>query len=180
MEIGRAVCRSGGKAVGVGSGLATIEYLVSLIDGVNIIASDNFLDSFETERKSFLPVVKREAADMVLSNPTANCLLLVWPPLENPMAVEALHAFQQKRNGLSRVVYWGEGGGGCHANDKFHEALEKNWTLEKKVPCVQRWCIKDLVWIYRSPDSPILDRKRKTAWLTDIQTTKIQSLLDKE
>ena len=114
---------------------------------------------------------------MVLSNPTANCLLLVWPPLENPMAVEALHAFQQKRNGLSRVVYWGEGGGGCHANDKFHEALEKNWTLEKKVPCVQRWCIKDLVWIYRSPDSPILDRKRKTAWLTDIQTANIQSLL---
>ena len=110
-------------------------------------------------------------------NPHASCLALVWPPGAKPMAAEALDAFEQRRNGLSRVVYWGEGGGGCHADDDFHKALEDNWTLEKRVSCDQRWCLSDILWFYRTPDNPILDRKRKTDWLTDIQVANIQGLL---
>ena len=56
-------------------------------------------------------------------------------------------------------------------------ALEDNWTLEKRVSCDQRWCLRDILWFYRTPDNPILDRKRKTDWLTDIQIANIQGLL---
>ena len=110
---------------------------MSLTDGVHITKSDNFLDPFEAKRTSFLPVQRCEAKEAVLSNPHANCLVLVWPPGAKPMAAEALDAFEQRRNGLSRVVYWGEGGGGCHADDDFHKALEDNWTLRRESPVIK-------------------------------------------
>jgi len=45
-------------------------------------------------------------------------LLLVWPPLSDPMATNALKAFSG-----SQVVYVGENGEGCTADGEFHDLL---------------------------------------------------------
>ena len=58
----------------------------------------------------------------VLAGRDEPVLLLGWPPM-SPMAVNALAAFRGER-----VVYVGEGPGGCTANRAFFAALAGGWT----------------------------------------------------
>ena len=56
-------------------------------------------------------------------------LLLVWPPYEDPMAFDAVTAYTEA--GGQRVIYIGEGSGGCTANDDFFTLMDKE--------CYIRW-----------------------------------------
>lgn len=60
-------------------------------------------------------------------------LLLVWPPYVEPMAHECLIHY-----GGNRVIYVGEGSGGCTADDQFHEKLEEWWEQVDRVS-VPQW-----------------------------------------
>ena len=84
-------------------------------------------NTFATLRCIFVHCIDRAYYDVTdldaktaLSNTTANCLILIWPPYNDPMAHEALIIFQKKANSTSRIIYWGEEMGGCTTNDAFY------------------------------------------------------------
>lgn len=77
-------------------------------------------------------------------------LLIVWPSLDDDWAVEALRAFEG-----DRVVYVGEGYGGCTANAAFHDELEKRWKQIAEVDLPTWSGIRDYLVVYeRDLDSP--------------------------
>lgn len=55
-------------------------------------------------------------------------LLLVWPPLDDPMAADVLEAYTG-----DVFLYVGEGRGGCTADERFHELLFAEWELDRTV-----------------------------------------------
>jgi hypothetical protein len=105
-----AISLSGGTAVSIGAGLGAIEYLLSLTPLVTqFSATDNFSSygTSDLKDRAYYDVTNLGATTAV-SNTTANCLILIWPPYNDPMAHEALIIFQKKANPTSRVIYWGE------------------------------------------------------------------------
>jgi hypothetical protein len=71
-------------------------------------------------------------------------LLLIWPPLDEPMAFEALQSYRG-----DQVVYIGGGQGGVSADDAFHQLLEDEWVVmfeDAKPNWEER---TDLVTVYR-------------------------------
>jgi len=59
-------------------------------------------------------------------------LLLVWPPLDEPMAEAALEAFTGKR-----LIYVGEWRGRT-GSARFHDQLERRYRLERSIE-IPRW-----------------------------------------
>ena len=82
-----------------------------------------------TSLRHFVDVIKGDAATFDV--PSELTLLLCWPPYANGMAAQAL-----SRYGGSRVVYVGEGDGGCTGDDGFHAALAEQWerTASYEIP----------------------------------------------
>ncbi|HET9566323.1 MAG TPA: hypothetical protein VFP27_17915, partial [Mycobacterium sp.] len=70
-------------------------------------------------------------------------LLLCWPPYQDPMAVDALDAFRGHR-----VVYIGEGDGGCTGDNTFHRRLRRGWTEVEVIDLPQWEGIHDRVRCY--------------------------------
>lgn len=73
-------------------------------------------------------------------------LFLCWPPYDTPMAIDALVAY--KLAGGRRLVYIGEGGGGCTGNAAFHDELEENWNEVDAIALPQWFGIHDWLWVY--------------------------------
>ncbi|PZM77136.1 MAG: hypothetical protein DKT66_28265 [Candidatus Melainabacteria bacterium] len=70
-------------------------------------------------------------------------LFLCWPPLNDEMAYRALRAYTG-----DSLIYIGEPFPGCTADENFHDRLEKNWVLVKKID-LKRWhLIKDSAFFY--------------------------------
>lgn len=70
-------------------------------------------------------------------------LLLSWPPYDEPMGADTLRAYRG-----SRVVYIGEGEGGCTGDDKFHDLLTDGWTQVAEHEPVQWSGLHDRVFVY--------------------------------
>lgn len=60
-------------------------------------------------------------------------LMLCWPLYDHPMAYEALKAFRG-----NKLIYIGEGYGGCTGDEKFCNLLERKWTMTQRVE-IPRW-----------------------------------------
>ncbi|GIJ47240.1 hypothetical protein Val02_41260 [Virgisporangium aliadipatigenens] len=86
-----------------------------------------------------------------LQNGPEAVLLLCWPPgWENPMASEALAAFEE--SGGKRIIYIGEPRGGKTANNQFFDAIEAQWSLESEDPQFVSWwnlADKAQAWVHR-------------------------------
>lgn len=63
---------------------------------------------------------------------TAECLLLVWPPYDDPVAAHCLKYFKGQA-----VAYVGEWDG-CTADEEFHLQLESEWE-ERELIGIPRW-----------------------------------------
>lgn len=79
----------------------------------------------------------------ITSVSTEECLLLCWPPYDEPMATTVTRAFDGPR-----LAYVGEGWGGCTGDDEFHELLEENWRLEERIELPSYEGIHDDCYIY--------------------------------
>lgn len=71
-------------------------------------------------------------------------LFLCWPPYNESLAYDCLHAYKGKH-----IIYVGEHDGGCTANDKFHKILEDKWETIEIIDIPQWWGIHDRVYICR-------------------------------
>jgi hypothetical protein len=70
-------------------------------------------------------------------------LMLCWPPYKKPFAYNALRSYDG-----GRVVYIGEGKGGCTGDDKFHDYLDKHYALVETVDIDQWPDMSDRVYLY--------------------------------
>lgn len=93
-------------------------------------------------RRSFAPVLRGRARKAKQFSDHA--LMLCWPPLNDPMAANALALYRG-----STVIYIGEDAGGCCATDAFFEALEVGWRQVADCPLPQWDGIHDTLSIWR-------------------------------
>jgi len=84
--------------------------------GADVIATDPW-----APEDTFYPVEKLLDTEAVRKHGSGRTLLMVWPPYDMSVAFDALRAFEEV--GGRRLVYVGEGSGGCTADDAFHEAV---------------------------------------------------------
>lgn len=86
--------------------------------------------------------VLQGTAEVAAQHPD-RALMLCWPPYDTDMAVEALAAYQG-----DRLIYIGEGFGGCTANDAFFQRLDNEWHEEEWFSIPQYECINDYLALY--------------------------------
>lgn len=92
---------------------------------------------------SFTDVEDIESLNSIKKYPNANVLMMIWPPYDDTMAYQSLKSF----NG-NKLIYVGEGSGGCTGCDKFHGLLNKKWKLVKNIN-IPRWVgIHDYIMLY--------------------------------
>lgn len=63
-----------------------------------------------------------EAPSTVAGDYPDRALMMVWPPYNTAMALDALRAYRG-----NMLVYVGEDHGGCTGDDEFHELIEAEW-----------------------------------------------------
>lgn len=135
-EVVNLLARESVLEVGAGKG-----YWASRVAkaGGDILATDEY-----PVEGSFFDVQKMTATEAIHSLGKERTLLLVWPPYNESMALDALNAYREI--GGKRLVYVGEGVGGCTGDDSFFEAVSAEYeSLE-----IPRWCgINDQVRIYK-------------------------------
>lgn len=89
-----------------------------------------------------LPLTAEEAIDRF----PGRTLLTVWPSLNGEWIADALLAFQAA--GGRKLVYVGEGEGGCTACDRFFRLLEEGWVSVADL-WINQWCgIHDTGTVY--------------------------------
>lgn len=100
--------------------------------GQRIIPSDSFASHGTKRSKSFVPEMFELDAIQAIQVHQTNVLLLSWPGYEDPMGVDALKAFTG-----NKLIYIGEGPGGCTGNDEFFDLLDLHWIRVNRVdiPC---------------------------------------------
>lgn len=113
--------------------------------GVDVAAYDRYAsrDDHYREAVRYHPVATAPAE--VAGEHPDRALLLCWPPYNTSMAAEALRAYEG-----DTVVYVGEPGSGCTADEEFHETLDKEWRQVGSAPRhVTWWGIHDYVTVWR-------------------------------
>lgn len=121
----------------IGSGYGLWAKLMKEI-GINVIATDVLSD---LEQKEYRPLDKffTEVEDMPHSQAinkygSANVLMLSWPPYLCSMATQSIKDFKGHK-----LIFIGEGRGGCTADDGFFQELENNWQKVERVDEMRRW-----------------------------------------
>jgi hypothetical protein len=70
-------------------------------------------------------------------------LFLCWPAYNEPMASECLRCFEG-----DKLIYVGEGPGGCTGDDEFHETLENSWEEILNIDIPTWWGIRDYLSVW--------------------------------
>lgn len=90
----------------------------------------------------FTDVLRGDGAE-VAAQYADRTLLLAWPPYDTSDGLDILTAFRGER-----VIYIGEGDGGCTGNDAMHSTLAHRWIeVAHRVP-VQWFGMHDVVTVY--------------------------------
>jgi hypothetical protein len=112
--------------------------------GIDIIATD--LEPTEQNEfkfvKFWVPVEQIDAVSAVKKYPNRS-LLMVWPSYAKQWPVDALRAYEGKR-----VIYVGEGEGGCTATDEFHHYLDQHFECVHSAALYQFTGLHDRLEVY--------------------------------
>lgn len=117
--------------------------------GVTVLASDeNPPDGTEANTwhryDAHVPVGRSDAADAVSLAPVGATLLLSWPPYDGDPGYRALKAYRG-----DRVIYIGEGEGGCCGDDNMFQFLRDEWDEVAEHRPVQFYGLHDFVTVYQ-------------------------------
>lgn len=130
------------KILEVGSGQGLWAKLLNLRN-LNVTATDNFSSHCNFEQM-FSHVENLSADQAVAKYNDHQILMLIWPPYAKPMAYQTLLKFKG-----DKVIYIGEGNGGCTADNYFHKELDDNWELVKYVDIPTWYCLRDSLFLYK-------------------------------
>lgn len=116
--------------------------------GVDVIASDiNPPDGTPANNWHHHPthvdVARMDAADAVKLGGSPWTLLLSWPPYDSDVGERMLAAYTGRR-----VIYIGEGEGGCCGNDAMFAAFERDWCEIATHRPVQFYGMHDYITVY--------------------------------
>jgi len=82
--------------------------------------------------------------EVVIDNHPDRTLLLAWPPYSEPGGFRTVREYKG-----SRIIYIGEGSGGCTGDDDLHELLDDQWREVDVHTPVQWWAIHDQITVYQ-------------------------------
>ena len=130
--------------LGVGAGWLSFwleKYGITVLDSI-----DNMSGSWEWI-KSPIKIKKQSAISYVQKHPEIQLFILCWPFMDN-VATRIWKAMIPNQY----LLYIGEGGGGCTANDRFFEATksneeEDNWNLRQSFRSF--WGIHDYPLVFK-------------------------------
>lgn len=116
--------------------------------GIDVAASDlhpadGTGNQWHREGSVYVPVVQADAVDAVTVHGADRTLLLSWPPYDDPIGYRVLDAYSG-----SRVVFIGEGTGGCCGDDAMWSLLETEWSGVADHKPVQWYGMHDWVTVY--------------------------------
>jgi hypothetical protein len=114
--------------------------------GVNVLASDiNPAGAANQWHKgsAWLPMLQMDAVGSVARAAKDRTLLLSWPPYGSSVGADVLKIYQG-----SRVIYIGEGEGGCCGDDEMFQLLDDHWTEVVDHRPVQWFGMHDWVTVY--------------------------------
>lgn len=147
----------GEKAIEIGAGTGYWAWQLTQ-RGVDIIAVDSappdrvdngYVASRDEVSGKVIPRIKATYHEIVegtyelLPSAPSRTLFLCWPPCADDMAYQCLLSFRG-----SRLVYIGEGNGGCNGDAAFFEELEKSWREVAAHRIVQWYGINDYITVY--------------------------------
>jgi hypothetical protein len=133
------------------NGMSIVEYLAGtgywswLLQNefnVKVICTDKTNERFTVSQyKTFLPVLRKR-----IGKPIADTVSFIsWVPYTSSIALP----FLQKMSPDSKLVWIGEGYGGCCADDKTYEYLDSSFECVESVPLVQFPGLHDNLYLYR-------------------------------
>lgn len=133
--------------------------------GVDVMACDQQVvaDGGDNQfhfRRPWTAVVQAKAGPWLALHPDRT-LLLVWPDYSSPFGRQCLDFFTG-----DRLIYVGEGYGGCTGDDAFHKRLNREWTECELVDIPQWDGVHDYLQVYqrlhpRSVHEALRPRRRR-------------------
>lgn len=110
--------------------------------GADVVATDLVLAKQVSRRR--WTDIEPATGEMAAAAYPHRTLMLCWPTYQATWSYEALVAYQGRR-----VVYVGEGDGGCTGCEKFHGELEQGWRQIGSIPLPQWEGIHDYVRVFK-------------------------------
>lgn len=119
---------------GAGNGL-----WASLIqkEGIHVVATD------QKPCYKFYSVEGIDSVAAIKKYNDINTLMLCWPSYDDPMGFNTLSTFTG-----NKLIYIGEGDGGCTGDDKFHDLLREEWKEVKEIDIRQWIGIHDAMFFF--------------------------------
>ena len=152
---------SAGKIVELGAGTGYWARLLSNLDA-DVVAFDKHPAPSEDNHwhkgaESFFPV--QRGGPVKAARYPDRALMLCWPPYGDPFASRTLKAYQNA--GGRKLIFIGEGAGGCTGDDAFFTILGTNdydkeddtpsqdgWVCVKTIDIPQWWGLHDGMYLY--------------------------------
>lgn len=116
--------------------------------GVDVAASDiappdQAKNEWHNGVEPFVPIAQLDAADAVATCDRDRVLLLAWPPYDDPIGARVINAYKG-----DRIVFIGEGDGGCCGGDDMWTVLGTGWREVADHRPVQWFGLHDYVTVY--------------------------------
>lgn len=125
--------------------------------GISVLASDltppaeGSGNIYHKGTGTWVPVRRADAVDACREWGLGRALLLSWPPYDEPTGAAVLTAYLG-----DRVVYIGEGEGGCCGTDGMFDLFDREWVEVASHRPVQWYGLHDWVTVYERRQLPAL------------------------
>ena len=135
----------------IAAGLGYWAYLADKA-GCDIVAFDKFVDPAENvyaakDAKMWFPVAQGSFEKAALH--PFRALFLCWPPYDESLAFDALQAYEG-----DRLIYVGETGSGCNADDAFWKLIDEEWYSDDEFVDLPQWNgLHDMLIIFKRQKS---------------------------
>jgi hypothetical protein len=126
----------------MGAGTGYWSKLISDLGG-EVIAFDESPYDNDWCKNQWYEITKINSID-ILANYPNHTLFLCWPPYDTPFAYNCLKAYRG-----NKLIFVGEGCGGCTGDDNFFYLLEEEWKEQHSIYIPQWFGMRDYLVSYK-------------------------------